>query len=45
MSCNFNKDQQYNEIAGILNNPGYGLLDKLKLIGIFSLRYENDKKV
>ncbi|OMJ69739.1 hypothetical protein SteCoe_32464 [Stentor coeruleus] len=45
IACNENKTEHFRKIMELLQNPRYNTMDKLKLVLLFALRYENDDKI
>jgi vacuolar protein sorting-associated protein 45 len=45
IACNENKNEQAKRISEILRDPRYNSMDKLKLVILFALRYENDDRI
>jgi len=45
IACSENRNEHYRQITDLIRDPRYANIDKLKLVLLYSLRYENDEKI
>ena len=45
IACSENRSEHFRQVTEVLRNPNFNNLDKIKLVILYALRYENDDKV